>query len=127
MTQAAILLLADTESHADLGRAVNAMVAAKEFKEAGDDVRLIFDGAATKWPSVLADSGHKAHGPYEQVADVVAGACGLCARAFESESDIKEQQVHLLEEYDGHPSIRRLVNDGYQVHHLLAHEHRSFA
>lgn len=115
MSKAAILLLADTETHADLGRAVNAMVAAKEFKEAGDDVRLIFDGAATKWPSVLADSEHKAHGLYEQVQDVVAGACGFCARAFESESDVKAQHVHLLEEYDGHPSIRKMINDGYQV------------
>lgn len=115
MSKAAILLLADTESHADLGRAVNAMVAAKEFKESGDEVRLIFDGAATKWPSVLADSEHKAHGLYEQVADVVAGACGFCARAFEAERDVKEQHVHLLEEFDGHPSIRTLVKDGYEV------------
>lgn len=54
MAKAAILVLADTESHADLGRVVNAMVAAKEFKHAGDEVKLIFDGAATKWPGALA-------------------------------------------------------------------------
>jgi hypothetical protein len=115
VSKAAIILLADIETHADLGRAVNAMVAAREFKDAGDDVRLIFDGAGTKWPSVLADPGHKSHGLYEQVQDVVAGACGFCSRAFEAEAGVKEQHLHLLEEYEGHPSIRTLVNDGYQV------------
>jgi hypothetical protein len=115
MGKAAIILLADTESHADLGRAVNAMVTAREFKDAGDDVRLIFDGAGTKWPSVLADPGHKSHALYEQVHEVVAGACGFCSRAFDAEAGVTEQHVHLLEEYEGHPSIRSLVNDGYQV------------
>jgi hypothetical protein len=115
VNKAAVILLADTETHADLGRAVNAMMTAREFKEAGDDVRLIFDGAGTRGPSVLADPGHKSHGLYEQVQDVVAGACGFCSRAFGAESDVKEQHVHLLEDYEGHPSIRSLVNDGYQV------------
>ena len=49
MPKAAIVVLADTESHGDLGRLVNALEAVKEFKEAGDDVQLIFDGAGTKW------------------------------------------------------------------------------
>lgn len=49
--KAAILVLADVESHGDLGRVVNAMIAAQEFKEAGDDVQLVFDGAGTQWPS----------------------------------------------------------------------------
>ena len=40
-------MLADTETREDLGRAVNAMIATKEFKDAGDEVQLSFDGAAT--------------------------------------------------------------------------------
>lgn len=60
MSKAAILVLADTETHADFGRVVNALVATKEFKDAGDDVRLIFDGAGTQWPGVLSDPEHQA-------------------------------------------------------------------
>ncbi|HEY3033028.1 MAG TPA: hypothetical protein VGJ54_00010 [Streptosporangiaceae bacterium] len=115
MVRAAILVLADTETHEDLGRVVNALMAAKEFKEAGDDVRVIFDGAATKWPGVLSDPQHKYHKLYEEVTDKIAGACGYCARAFRADQDVRTAQVHLLEEYDGHPSLRRLVADGYQV------------
>lgn len=115
MSKAAVLVLADTESHADLGRVVNALIATKEFKEAGDEVRLIFDGAATQWPGVLADPQHKAHKPYEAVRDVVAGACGFCAHAFHADDAVHEAGVELLDEYEGHPSIKRLVDDGYQV------------
>lgn len=115
MTKAAIIVLADTDSHADLGRVVNAMIAAKEFKQAGDDVKLIFDGAGTKWPGVLRDADHKAHKIYADVGDVVAGACGYCAGAFHADHDVTEAGVTLLDEFEGHPSIRSLVDQGYAV------------
>ncbi|MGH3518833.1 MAG: hypothetical protein ACRDQ7_15725, partial [Haloechinothrix sp.] len=104
MTKAAIIVLADTESHADLGRVVNALVATKEFKESGDDVQLIFDGAGTKWPGVLADPGHRAHKVYAAVEDVVTGACGYCAKAFHTVDGVEDAHVQLLNEYEGHPS-----------------------
>jgi hypothetical protein len=115
MNKVAILVLADTETHGDLGRVVNAMMTAREFKEAGDDVELIFDGAGTRWPGILADPGHKSHRLFEQVEDVISGACGFCARAFEAEEAVKQAEVGLLEEYHDHPSIRRLVDSGHQV------------
>lgn len=43
MSKVAILVLADTETHGDLGRVFNPLVAAKEFRAGGDDVRLVFD------------------------------------------------------------------------------------
>ena len=49
MVKVAFVVLADTETREGLGRTVNAMIGTKEFKEAGDEVRLIFDGAATRW------------------------------------------------------------------------------
>jgi hypothetical protein len=44
----AIVILAGTESHEGLGRIVNGLEAAKEAKEHGDDLRVIFDGAGTE-------------------------------------------------------------------------------
>jgi hypothetical protein len=115
MAKAAILVLADTETRGDLGRVVNGLMTAKEFKEAGDDVRIIFDGAATKWPGVLSDPQHKYHKLFGQVADRISGACGYCARAFDAERGVERAHVHLLDEYEGHPSVRSLVADGFQV------------
>ena len=68
MNRVAILVLADVETHGDLGRVVNAMIAAKEFTEAGDDVQLIFDGAGTQWLGLLSDPEHKAHRLFEPLA-----------------------------------------------------------
>jgi hypothetical protein len=75
MTKAAVIVLADTETHGDLARVVNAMMTAKEFAEAGDDVELMFDGAGTQWLGVLADPDHKSHRLFQQVHDVISGAC----------------------------------------------------
>ncbi len=115
VNKVAIVVLADTETHADLGRVVNALMTAREFKEADDLVEVIFDGAGTRWPGVLADPQHKSHRLFEQVRDVVSGACGFCARAFEAEEHVHSAKVPLLEEYHDHPSLRRLVASGYQV------------
>ncbi|AFO56088.1 hypothetical protein NJ7G_0839 [Natrinema sp. J7-2] len=49
MTNAAIVILAGTESHSDTGRLVNGLEAAREFAEnPDDDLELIFDGAGTQ-------------------------------------------------------------------------------
>lgn len=97
------------------GRVVNALIIAKDFKLAGDDVRLIFDGAKTKWLGVLSDPNHKAHQPYQDAADVVFGTCGHFARAFGAEHDVHEAHVDTLDEFHGRSSFRNLVNDGYTV------------
>lgn len=46
MQKAAIVLLAGTEGYEAMGRMANALFAVKEFKQAGDEVQLILDGAA---------------------------------------------------------------------------------
>lgn len=111
----AIVVLADSERHEGLGRVVNAMIAAGEMHEAGDDVRLIFDGGGTVWPGELAKEDHPAHPLWESVHDVVAGACSYCADAFEARAGVEQAGVTLMEEYKRHPSFRSLLVDGYQV------------
>ena len=47
MTKVAIIILADTAGPGDFGRAVNALMTAKEFKDSGDEVQIIFDMSST--------------------------------------------------------------------------------
>ena len=115
MTKAALIVLADTETHEDLGRLANALVTAEDFKEAGDEVQVIFDGAGTKWVAELENPAHKLHDRYEAVKDTVAGACAYCASAFNVKDQIEESDIELLDEFEHHPSIRRFVAEGYQV------------
>lgn len=115
MPKIAIVVLADTESYGDLGRVVNALEAVKEFKDAKDDVQLIFDGAGTKWLGELSKPDHKYKPLFDAVKDRVSGACQYCAQAFGVTDGVQACGVTLLGEYDGHPSFRKLVTQGYQV------------
>jgi hypothetical protein len=115
MAKAAILLLADTETHGDLGRAVNALTTVQEFAEQGDEVTLIFDGAGTRWAAELVKEENKLHPAFEKVQDKVGGACHYCAGAFDVREELEDSDIPLLREHDGHPSVRGLVADGYEV------------
>lgn len=115
MSKVAIIVLADTESHGDLGRVVNALEAVKEFKEAKDDVQLIFDGAGPKWIPELSKPDHKIHGLFEAVKDRITGACEFCAGAFDVKDKVVACGVKLAGDYEGHPSFKKLIAQGYQV------------
>jgi hypothetical protein len=115
LIRVAIVVLADTETHADLGRVANAIEAAKESHEASDHVKLLFDGAGTKWIGVLSDPAHRLHGKFEAVRATIAGACRYCAAAFGVREQVEQSGIPLLGEYEGHPSLRKLIADGYQI------------
>jgi hypothetical protein len=115
MTDAAVLILAGTESHADAGRLVNGLETAKEFTEnEGDDVELIFDGAGTEWIPELEDEDSDYHELYQSVRDKTA-VCDFCSGAFGVEDAVAEAGIVTLDDHDGHPSIRSLVGDGREV------------
>ncbi|MBA3390869.1 MAG: hypothetical protein H0U02_16195 [Rubrobacter sp.] len=59
MANVALVVFADTETHADTGRVANALTAAKEFKDANDEVALVFDGAGTRWIGELSRTSSK--------------------------------------------------------------------
>lgn len=111
----AIVVLADTESHSDHGRVTNAFELAKEASEAGDEVVILFDGAGTRWVPEIAKEGTPMNKLFKAVEDKVAGACAFCSAAFGVKEEVKSTPVPLLSEYEGHPSLRRLIAEGYAV------------
>ena len=114
MSKAAIIVLAGTESHADLGRLTNALEAAKEFDEAGDELQVIFDGAGTQWIAELESGDHPTGPLYRSLTDHVQ-VCEYCSGAFDVEDAVAESDVDAVGEFEGHPSVRSLVADGYEV------------
>jgi hypothetical protein len=90
-------------------------VTAQEFDQAGDEVTIVFDSAGTRWIPELAKPEHKYHQRFMAPKPRVAGACAYCAAAFGVRKEVEAAQVELLDEYEQHPSIRRLVADGYEV------------
>ncbi len=111
----AVVVLADTETREGLGRVVNALTTAKEFRAAGDEAAVVFDGAGTRWVAELGAAEHRYHGLFEEVRDSIAGACSYCASAFGVRQAVEEAAIPLLEDFDRHPSLRTYVVDGYAV------------
>lgn len=91
------------------------MTAVRELREAGDAVRLYFDGAGTRWPDALSKKDHHAHQLYESVRKEVAGACLFCATAFGAKQSVQECNVELVDEFSQHVSIKKLLSDGFQI------------
>ena len=114
MNRAAIVVLADTDTYEALGRLANALYAVKEFRDAGDEVSLIFDGAGVKWIGELAKPEHMYHAMFQEVRDCTGGVCEYCAKAFRVMDAVEAAGVPLANEHEGHPSFRRLMQQGYQ-------------
>ncbi len=115
MAKVAIVVLSDTETHADSARVANALTTAYEFKEAEVEVMLIFTGAGTKWVGELSDPDHRLNRAFGLVKDKVTGACKACATSFGVREEVQASGVPLLTEYRGHQSLRKVINEGYQV------------
>ena len=115
MAKIAIVVMSDTETHADNARVANALTTAYEFKEADEEVTLIFTGAGTKWVAELSEPDHRLHRAFRMVKDTVAGACKACATSFGVREEVEASGVPLLTEYRGHQSLRKVIKEGYQV------------
>lgn len=115
MAKISVVVLAGTESHADLGRVLNALELVKEAAQEGDETELVFDGPGVGWIPELSDPEHKLHAAFQQVRGRVAGACEFCADAFDVKEDVRGADISLLAEFEGHPSIRQRVADGFEV------------
>ena len=115
MTNAAVIVLAGTDGHENLGRIVNALETAKEFAQhPEDDLELIFDGAGTQWIPELEDEANDNHELYRTVRDD-ASACEFCSDAFGVADAVADAGVVTLDDHDGHPSVRSLVDDDYEI------------
>lgn len=115
MAKAAIVILAGTDGHGNLGRMFNGLEAAREFAESdGDELELIFDGAGTQWVPELEDEDSDHHELYQAVRQDTS-ACGHCSGAFGVEDAVSDAGVEFADESNGHPSLRALVEDGYEI------------
>ena len=120
--KAAILVLSDPNSGSEeaLGRVFNALATVYDFKQRGDDVRLLFNGAGTRWIGEVTKSDHPAHALFEEVKDKVAGVSCGCAELFGATEDAEKSGFDLIKDNpvpgtSGLPSLQGLVAEGFTV------------
>ncbi len=118
----AIVILCDPYADRDdaLGRILNALAMAVDFKARGMDVAILFQGAGTRWLKEFGSTTHPAYSLYQNVKDKVIGASESCAAFFRTTAAIEKAGVDLLNENPvsgtlGFPSLARLISEGYTI------------
>ena len=120
--KAAIIVLSDPKSGSEeaLGRVFNALAAAYDFKNSGNEVTVLFQGTGTRWIGELQKEDHPVHGLFEEVKDQVAGiSCG-CADVFGGAEEAQKSGYDLITDNavpgtSGLPSLNKLIADGYTI------------
>ena len=118
-----VIVLSDPDSGSQdeaLGRVFNALAAAYDFKQRGDDVSLQFQGAGTRWIGRLSEESHPAHALYQEVQDVIAGVSCGCADVFGGSEEAEASGLDLITDNPvpgttGLPSIASAVSEGRAV------------
>ncbi|WP_280396690.1 hypothetical protein [Nocardia carnea] len=120
-TKTAVLVLSDPNGGDEaLGRMFNALAAAYDFDQAGDEVRVQFQGAGTRWPELLESPEHPAYEVYQAVRHTIAGiSCG-CSDLFGGRDGATAAGLDLIKDNplpgtSGVASVRALVDNGYAI------------
>ena len=114
----AVVLQAGNETNEGMARAVHALLYTKELAEGGHQVVLIFDGAGTGWAKELRNPENPFHKHYLKIQQLgtVMEICDYCADAFDVKEELHEQQKkQLVGDYDGHVSIAKWADSGYEI------------
>lgn len=118
MEKTAIVILSDPtgDSEEALGRVFNALAAAYDFKKAGEAVKILFQGAGTRWPAHLQKEAHPVHALYKAVEDTIEGVSSGCATVFDANpSGLDLIADNPVPGTSGLPSFRNLQQEGYTV------------
>ncbi|MFB3922010.1 MAG: DsrE family protein [Terriglobia bacterium] len=120
--KAAIVVLSDPKAGTEeaLGRVFNALAAAYDFKKRGTPVRVLFQGAGTRWAGELTKNDHPAHALYEEVKDTIEGVSSACAVVFGASEAARTNGFDFIRDNAvpgtaGLPSLGNLAADGYTV------------
>ena len=116
--KAALIILSDPNSGTDdaNGKLFNALAAAYDFKQANQEVTILFQGAGTRWPALLEKSESPFYELFEAVKDKVQGVSCGCADAFGADPTGYDLiTTNAVPGTTGLPSFVKLQQEGYQI------------
>lgn len=117
----AIIILSDPKAGEEaLGRAFNGLATAYDYQQQGDEVKILFQGAGTRWIAELSKSDNPLNGLFEIVKGSIAGVSPGCAAVFGATEQVKQSPFDFIAENEvpgtaGLPSLHRLASEGYSV------------
>lgn len=118
MNKTAIIILSDPKAASEeaLGRVFSALASAYEFKHAGEELKIIFQGTGIRWPEYLEKPEHPVYGLYQEVKDYVHGLSNGCVTVFGTEvSGYEFLNDNQVPGTPGLPSSLNLRNEGFNI------------
>ncbi len=118
MSKIAIIILSDPRNGGEdaMGKVFNGLAAAYDYKQSGDQVEVLFQGAGTRWPAELQKINHPANDLFKAVEDTIKGVSMACAAAFGAEpSGLDLIKGNQIPETPGLPSLAQLTRDGFNI------------
>ncbi|OQY57744.1 MAG: cytoplasmic protein [Desulfobacteraceae bacterium 4572_88] len=96
---------------------IHVLLNALDMKDRGHEAKIVIEGAATKLIPELAKDENPLHKLWEKVKaqDLVDGVCKACANKMGTLEAAKAQELTLLNEMSGHPSMARYREEGFEV------------
>lgn len=96
---------------------IHVLLNAIDMKEKGLEVKIVMEGAATSLIPDLALPANPLNSLWEKAKsmDLVAGVCKACAMKMKSLDSAKAQNLVILEDMSGHPSMTGFIENGYEV------------
>lgn len=96
---------------------IHVLLNAIDFHDKGNQTGIVIEGAATGLLPELVKPSHPLNTLWEKVKStgLVAGVCKACANKTGSLESVKAQNLAILDEMNGHPSMARYHTEGYEV------------
>ena len=96
---------------------IHVLLNALDFHAKGYECRIIVEGAATQLIADLENEDHPLHQLWGKTiaAGLVQGVCKACSQKMGTLEAAREKGLVLLDEMNGHPSMARFREEGYDV------------
>jgi len=96
---------------------VHVLLNALDMHEKGFDVKVVIEGSATKLVNELNQNENPFNSMYQKVIELglIDCVCKACAVKMNSLDGSKEQGLSSCNEMNGHPSLAKYMEQGYQI------------
>lgn len=88
-----------------------------DLHERGQGGLIVIEGDAVKLVPEISQSGHFLHSLYQKVKSlgIIEGCCKACSMKLKVAGEIEKEDIALIGDMSGHPSMGEYIENGYDV------------
>ncbi len=96
---------------------IHVLLNAIDLHERGREGKIVIEGEAITLVAEMALDSHFLHALYAQAKDLglIDAVCQACATKLGALEDIKLENLPLVADMKGHPSMGRYLEEGYEI------------